>query len=155
MSTGIRRTVLACVAASAVLSPATVVCETIVHEINTPFSTALVNPCTGEVVAIEGTLDTTVAVTPDESGGFHSKIHTASKGSGVAAVSSTRYVYSEEFDSEFTSAGATTQTQTLNHFLTSASATDNFFLKTTFHVTVNGTEVPTAFVDNFETGCRG
>jgi hypothetical protein len=155
MSIGTRQIVLASLAALAVAIPGIAIGETTVHEINTPFATTVENPCTGELVAIDGTLDTIIQITPDASGGFHNKIHTASKGKGVAILSRTAYVYSEELDSELTSAGATTQTQTLNHFLTSVGSTDNFFFKMTFHVTVNGTGVPTAFVDNFDTGCRG
>ena len=149
------RIVLAGVVALALAIPGIATAETTVHEINTPFAVTVTNPCTGELVAIDGTLDTIVQVTPDASGGFHNKIHTASKGKGAALVSLTRYVYSEELNSELSAAGATTTTQTINHFLSSAGATDNFFLKVTFHMTVNGMGVPTANVDHFETGCRG
>jgi len=150
-----RRTVLAGAVAFALALPSIAIGDTTVHEINTPFATEVTNPCTGEPVAINGTLDTIVQVTPDASGGFHDKIHTTSKGTGVGLFSATRYVYSEEFDSEMTVAGATTQTQTLNHFLTSAGTADNFFFKMTLHLTVNAMGVPTASVDNFDSGCRG
>jgi hypothetical protein len=155
MSIGNRRIVLASVMALAAAIPSLAIGETTVHEINTPFATMVMDPCTGEPVAIEGTLDTIVEITPDASGGFHNKIHNASKGTGVGLVSSTRYTYSEELDSELTSAGAATETQTLNHFLTSAGSSDNFFFKMTVHTTVNGTGVPTASVDHFDSGCRG
>jgi len=150
-----RRMVLASVAALAIAMPRIAIGETTAHELNTPFVTTMENPCTGEVVVIDGNLDIIVHSTPDTSGGFHNKIHMASKGTGVAAGSFTQYVFSEEFDSELTSAGATTQTQTLNHFLTSAGASDNSFFKMTLHFTLNGTGVPTVDVGNIEGGCRG
>jgi hypothetical protein len=150
-----RRTVLAGAMALALAIPGIATGETTVHEINTPFALTVTNPCTGELVAIEGTLDTIMQTTPDASGGVHHKIHFGSKGTGTVLLSSTRYVFSEELNAQLSAGGGTTLTQTINHFLTSAGATDNFFLKMTFHFTINGMGVPTASVDHFETGCRG
>ena len=151
-----RSTVFASALALAlVVTPTAVVGEVLVHELNVPFSTTVVNECTGEPVAITGTLDLLVAETVSSSGATHFQIHSASKGKGSGLLSVDKYVYSEESNSETTAAGATTMTQTINHFVTSASPTDNFFFKMTFHTTMNKGLVPTALVDKFETGCRG
>ena len=150
-----RAAVLASIVTLALVIPTAVVGETTMHELNIPFAATVSNACTGEPVAIEGTLDILFGSTVGSSGGIHFKIHNASKGKGVGLLSGDNYVYSEEFNSEATAAGATTTTQTLNQFVTSASPTDNFFFKMTLHTTFNAAGVPTAFVDNFQTGCRG
>jgi hypothetical protein len=147
--------VLASVLAVGLAIPSPALGEPIIHELNTPFAITIANSCTGETVYVEGTINTTVQVTVTSSGAFHNKVHNASKGHGLGIPSYDRYVYSEEMDSELTTSGAATETQTMNHVLTSASSSDDLYLKMTFHLTVNGLGVPTASVDHFESGCRG
>jgi hypothetical protein len=152
---GIRTTVLAGATALALLTPAMASAETIAHDLNMPMSLAVTNTCTGEEVFIEGNVDLIFLITASSSGAFHYKIHTASKGDGFGGPLGTRYVYSDEYDEEFTGAGVLTSTQNLNQLITSVGGTDNFFLKVVVHVVVHGLEVPTVLVDKFETGCRG
>lgn len=126
-----------------------------VHEIHTPFAVTLTNTCSGEVVAITGTLTTMVHTIVTESGNFHNSIHIISKGNGLAQISGTKYTYSEENYGDLNASGATTMTQILNHRLTSVGSTDNFFMSLRYHFTFTPNGVPTAMVDRFESGCRG
>ena len=147
--------VLAVVAISAV-NVKNVLAEQEVHEIHTPFATTLVNPCNGiDVVAISGTLTTMIQETVSESGNTHSGIHVISKGNGLGQLSEVNYTYSEEFYSGLNASGTSTMTQIMNHRLTSAGSTDNFYMSLRYHLTLTPNGVPTAMVDRFEAGCRG
>jgi hypothetical protein len=126
------------------------------HEVNLPFLLETINPCNGkEAVTIQGTLKILSQTTEDHAGGFHMKMYTTSRGHGIGAFST--YVYSEEEEIEFYgggSSGTSVFSSVLNHLLTSASATDNFYMKTLVHLTIaNG--VPTATIAETTVDCRG
>ena len=147
--------VLAVVAISAV-NVKNVFAEQEVHEIHTPLVAELVNPCNGfEIVTISGTVTTLVQENVSDSGNSQISTHSFSKGDGVAAVSGTNYTYSEEFNGDVIASGASMMTQILNHRLTSAGSSDNFFFSVRLHFTMTPNGVPTAMVDRFEAGCRG
>jgi hypothetical protein len=131
--------------------------DTIAHQINMPMTFLVSNPCAvpPDDVLIDGTIDLIFLITVSASGASHVKIHAASKGTGTGFPSGDKYIYSVEDNEETTAAGAFTATQTLNHYVTSASATGNFFLKVTVHSTIKGLDVPTASVSHVDTGCRG
>ena len=135
-----------------------------VHEFNAPLDVVLENPCSGELVAIDGNADILLQVTQTASGGLITKVHTGIIGKGIAVMdpaeipspdAEVRYTFGDEFDSESQTMGdQVILTNTRSIHLTSAGRTDNFALKFLQHIVINNAEPsPPAFRLTCE--CRG
>ena len=142
--------------AIAIIASFQVIIRAQTSHVQLPLAETMVS-CTGEPVAITGTIDVSVQTTFDGSGGSHHKFHMVSKGKGVGAVTETKYVYSEEDNQELSESGPSDQTSfswEINHLLISSSSEEDFFAKLTLHLTINANGVLTAFVDKVEADCR-
>jgi hypothetical protein len=118
------------------------------------------NTCTTPVepVATSGNLHIVVTTTSDNRGGYHVTV-----GSNTESVTGTGLISGEKYTSSTTNkdtyyAGAPfpqINTMIHNYELVSQSGTANLIMKITFHVTVDANGIPTAAVDNVQSGCQG
>jgi hypothetical protein len=126
----------------------------------TPFTDAFINPCTRELVPVEGTEHLVFHRTEDAGGGFHFKGHANTQLKGESA-SGAKYVVhqignsQDNFDVFSESADNFTLTLTLQ-FIRQGSDTseDDFQEKLLSHVTVNANGEITSVVEQFESECK-
>jgi hypothetical protein len=123
-----------------------------------PFAFEIENPCTGEVVFIEGTLHFVFHITQDADGGFHIKGHLNFQGKGVSP-SGAKYVVYESANSQFNfraeSADNFTSPVTFQVIRQgSPTPEDDFKVKALFHFTENANGELTAEVFKFEAQCK-
>jgi hypothetical protein len=133
------------------------------HEFNAPLDFVIQNPCSGEVVAIEGNADLLLQVTASNST-LLLKTHTAITGKGIAVADpmdgptvddAIRYTFGDEFDDEIHIMGDTViLTTTRSIHLTSAGRTDNFALKFLIHTNVDANGAFPA-ISKVTCECRG
>jgi hypothetical protein len=127
--------------------------------VKVPFSTDEPNPCTGEVVHLEGENTVISEIVEDASGGFHASFHVFSHGSGHGLTSGINYQFNEEFSSVFNNADPLDCrleiTNPHEFLLVSQGPSDNWKLQTLFHITINENCDVTAFVDNSRILCQG
>jgi hypothetical protein len=120
---------------------------------------AILHPCTGELVLVNGTIHTTFRTTESSSGNVSVTTTSNTQGvTGTGVLSGARYSLSETQMSSFTmSRGSTTTNIVSLRFLRSGETglPDDFTLHIRFQVTVNAGGVPTATVDQLSTTCDG
>src|SRR5919109_1255497 len=91
---------------------------------NVPFAITPINPCNGEIVAVNGTMDILVQMTDDGAGGTHDKGYIVSKGDGLGSAGN-EYVYSDEREAELSTSGPSDQSSfsfEINHMLNAVGA---------------------------------
>jgi len=130
----------------------------VVTNVVVPFAGTFVNPCNGENVLFTGDLHMLFAVTLDQNGGFHFNLHDNGQGiSGTGAGTGLKYQIPMADHTGLFEGGplpaVVTITETFE--MISQGSTQNFYLKSLFHITINANGILT--VDNFsvDTACRG
>ena len=118
------------------------------------------NTCTApaEPVALNGNLHIVVTTTSDSKGGYHVTVGSNTESvTGTGLLSGKKYTSSTSDQDEYYAGAPFPQVHTMTHNYTliSQSGTANLVMKITFHVTVNANGIPTAAVDNIQSGCRG
>src|SRR5215210_337097 len=145
----------------ALLVPATAVADgnsstTVFTE---PFDFSVINPCTGEVVALSGTSHFVFHLTRDEAGGFHVHSHeTLQHVKGIGTTTGTTYVAAASSVQVETFPGGFFDRQMSVRFpliLVSQGSADNFRVEYHFHVTVNANGVITVYFEDISTQCTG
>jgi hypothetical protein len=123
---------------------------------------AFVNPCTGENVDVIGSTTLTIFTNITGSGSMKISVGEVTKGNGLGQMSGFTYSFSDsqQFNSQFAvSSDPTTLTETTfsdKLFLRGAKSVDNWTIRATFKVQVNGNGVVTSVTENL-TGdvCKG
>ena len=119
----------------------------------------LAHPCTGELVAVTGTIHTTFRTTESSSGNLSVTTTSNTQGvSGTGVVSGAKYTLAETAMSSFTVAkGSTTTNINSLRFVRNGETglPDDFTLHVRYHLTVNANGVPTAMVDELSATCDG
>jgi hypothetical protein len=124
-----------------------------------PFTSEMINPCTGGVVLFEGTTHFVFHRTADAGGGFHFKGHNNIQVKGVSD-SGAKYVLLdvgnvENFDVFSESADNFTLMGTSQVIRQgSETAEDDFQAKLLFHVTINANGEITSEVEQIESECK-
>ena len=118
------------------------------------------NTCTTPVepVATNGDLHIVVTTTSDKRGGYHVKTGSNTESvTGTGLITGLKYTSSTSDEDEWYAGTPFPQTHTMTHnyVLNSQGGTANTVMKITFHVTVNANGIPTAAVDNVQSGCQG
>jgi hypothetical protein len=148
------------VAVAVVTSPRAASAANVVNEtFQFPLSIQM-NTCTSPVepVALSGDLHIVVTTTSDTSGGYHVTIGSNTQSvTGIGLISGDKYTSSTSIQNEYYDGGPFPQVNTVtnNYELISQGGTANLIMKITFHVTVNANGIPTASVDNIQSGCQG
>jgi len=116
---------------------------------------SLWNPCTEELVELDGTLHLSGRLLLDSAEGFHLKLHANSHLAGEG-ISGTEYIanatYNWQLNGKFLPFETT---KILTVSLISQGKEPNLKLKARFYVTVNANGELTAYVDEFEVECTG
>jgi len=123
-----------------------------------PVAFEIENPCTGEVVFIEGTLHSVFHITRDADGGFHIKGHNNFQAQGVSP-SGAKYVVHESANRQLNfrdeSADNFTFLVTLEAIRQgSATPEDDFKVKALIHITANANGELTAEVVKIRGECK-
>lgn len=122
-----------------------------------PFEEVFPNPCTGEIVILNGDVLVLLHQTEDGAGGFHEKFTLVPRGIIGTGASGTQYrAVGAHSDALNTGPGrATTFTLSATFNVISKGGTDNFISKATVHFTVNANGDLTAEVVEIRAECRG
>jgi hypothetical protein len=122
-----------------------------------PFSTQVLNTCTGEMVNITGVQTTTSLTKIDNSGGFHISLAMVTKGTGIGVDTGTSYPYQENdlFKVYLGSSGSAMTTIRMKSRLKGPGSIDNWDLTFMVHLTINANGIASSVIDTFETTCRG
>jgi hypothetical protein len=127
--------------------------------VTTPFSILMTNPCSGDDVTLNGSLDILLRATTSASGRSNFAVHQVIDASGTGTPSGTEYAAHQVDNFEennVTSAnGAFEVTETSNLHLTTTGSDPNFVVHLTEHETVNANGEITAVTVNFASDCRG
>jgi hypothetical protein len=125
-----------------------------------PFTSEFINPCTGELVPVEGTQHLVFHRTEDADGGFHFRGHENLQAKGVSD-SGAKYVVREGFNSQdkFDVFGESATNFTFMATLQfirqgSETAEDDFQAKVLSHVTINANGEVTSVVEQSESECK-
>jgi hypothetical protein len=119
-----------------------------------PLSLAIVNPCNGESVTVNGFVHDTIQVTLDDSGGTHVDIHDNFEDvSGIGSLGNTYQIPSALHAEANTSVGhENTFTETFN--VITEGSTPNFLIHIDFHITVNPDGTVTSSHTNISEECH-
>ncbi len=101
--------------------------ETGTFSAHAPLDSGIVNPCTGELVFLEGFGQFVSHATIDENGGHHLKMHVTLHGQGVSA-SGAKYVWHESFNQYL--------------YFSPEESADNITLAVSFRVIRQGSATP-------------
>lgn len=126
-----------------------------------PYSTVM-QGCSGEYVALMGTINVHSSVTVNGGGGFHIETHLNTQGvTGAGLTTGDQYNYEEKDDmtiNDVSSSGGQFTASTdrrLNHTGPSGQVADDTYIHIEVHVTVNSNGEPTAdFVHSNPDQCR-
>lgn len=127
------------------------------NEQDVPWAQEEENPCTGDLVTMQGTTHYLFNVVANENGGYHLYTRSNSKGTGLGAPSGYTYKVSEEFAySEQNPQGEQFTLHQVERLLILApKSVDNYIRHMVFKLTVNANGVPTASFERAFTECRG
>ncbi|HYG79551.1 MAG TPA: hypothetical protein VD861_04145 [Pyrinomonadaceae bacterium] len=123
-----------------------------------PFTSTLLNPCTGDLVTFQGNMHVTQHFTTDSGGGTHLKTHVNYQDvSGTGAPSGLNYTVRTTTNTmENDSDGPQSEVTMISTVkLISQGSALNYFLRLVFHVTVNANGQTTSTVDEAKVECRG
>jgi hypothetical protein len=126
--------------------------------VRTPVDDFVVNPCTGEVVHVTGTVLTVIHLTQDASGGGHRIVQSINQGIQGVSDTGTRYVAPGGFNEATSDNGPNAQsnlTAISRSHLVSQTSTDNFFVLFVTHGTVNANGEVTVVVEKLIAECQG
>jgi hypothetical protein len=123
---------------------------------------SFINPCTAENVGVLGSTTLSINVNISGSGSAKVSVGEVTKGTGLGALSGTTYAFSEsqQFNTQFTLNGdpntLTSSTFSDKLFMKGAKSVDNWTIKATFTIRINGQGVVTS-VNSTMTGdiCKG
>jgi hypothetical protein len=137
--------------------PAAVAAETEINRVTVPFSTVVGdNPCTGEPVAVEGTLAILSRTTVAEDGSLSSSIRIlALDTTAVGVETGASYLYRSMTGSSFTLQQGSTVTDTSTLVLASPGSGGDLHVRLLFHETVSATGEVTTLVENGGASCSG
>jgi hypothetical protein len=133
----------------------------VVTNVRIPMNFCLPSPCTGEMVALEGTMHLVMRTTTSGSGNVALGVGVDTCGvSGTGLLSGAKYISNENIEEsmeEHPGKGPLVITKVTNHeFIRSGSAlqNDDFKLHITWHITMHDGVVTSATVDNMEIHCK-
>jgi hypothetical protein len=136
-----------------------------IHEksrVTVPSNTDQPNPCTGEIVHLEGENTVISETVEDASGGFHFRFHVFSHGSGLGLSSGIKYLFNEEFSSVFNSddiedplSCRLEDSSTHQFLIVSQGNRANQKMEIKFHITINDNCDVTAFISDIRILCQG
>jgi hypothetical protein len=129
----------------------------VVQNVQLPLNITVFSPCTGDVIAVTGSIHFVASSTADGSGGFHvTFMDNVSQVTGVGSVTGATYrgVGGDWFALNAKPPFPFEATQTDVFGLISSGATPNLVVTDTIHITVNAGGTMTANVARFSVACR-
>ena len=142
----------------ALAAPAAAGARAETETLRTPVDGFIVNPCTGEVVHLTGTVLTVIHETQDASGGGHRIVQSVSQGVQGVSETGTRYVAPTGFNEATSDNGPNAQSNLTNvsrSHLVSQSSSDNFWVLFVIHGTVNANGELTVSFEKPKADCQG
>lgn len=127
------------------------------HEtVRQPFFFGGFNPCTQEETPLRGELLFQTNVTEQPAGGFHGEFLFNGKATGTGLTTGAKYRAHEVEHGTLNTNGGQQSTETFiaKIHVTTAGPQNDFYLKTTFHITVNANGEVTVLRDAFRVECR-
>ena len=120
-----------------------------------PFTTAILNPCNGEVVSIAGTVRLSFETRTDGNGGSHTVGRIFEHGKGTGAVTGATYTFTAD---SLINVNAETVNQETSQVivirLIGQGQAPNFLGTQILHFTINANGDLVGVVDDFRTECR-
>jgi hypothetical protein len=153
-----RRLLQAALLALALVLVPTSASAAVVQNVQIPLSQTVFNPCTGDVIAVTGSIHLLVTETADGSGGFHiAFMDNVSQVTGVGSATGATYhgVGGDWFTANVRPPFPAEKTATDVFGLISAGPSPNLVVTDTLHVTVNADGSVTAIVARFSISCQG
>src|SRR5712691_10828508 len=145
------------VAASLCLVPVTS-SAAVVQNVQVPLNLTVFNPCTGDLIAVSGSIHLLATMTQDQDGGFHiSFMDNVSQVTGTGSVTGVTYngVGGDWFTADVRPPFPVEFTATDVFGLVSQGPSPNLVITVTFHITVNADGTLTANVLRFSLSCNG
>lgn len=122
-----------------------------------PIATTIINPCTFESLALNGTEFFKLHQVGDATGGAHVTLNLDTTGTASGAVISYAYTENDTFAFHLNPFIATADTARLSTkaMLRGAAKGDNSIMRIAFHITMNADGTLTSVVDQISTICKG
>ena len=120
-----------------------------------PFSTVVFNPCNGENVAIDGTIQLRFDTRNDANGGSHTVGRIFERGKGTGLVTGANYVFNTDSTINVNAAAIQQEVSQIVYIrLIGQGLVPNFLGKQVLHFTVNANGDLVGVVDDFSGECR-
>ena len=123
-----------------------------------PFTSTVLNPCTGDQVTFQGNIHISNSLTTDSSGGTHLKTHINYQnvsGTGVPSGLSYNFRTTTNQSDNDNDGPQSEMTIISTARIISQASLLNYFLRLVFHVTVNANGQTTSTVTESRMECRG
>lgn len=132
--------------------------ETLVNQV-IPINISVFVPCAndgaGEIVTLSGDLHDTFALTFNNGGGVHIKMHDNPQGvSGVGETTGLKYQATGVTTLELNVRIGAEETFVNNFRVIGQGSNNNFLVHENFHITINANGTLTSFIDNFSAECK-
>ena len=122
-----------------------------------PISTSIINPCTFETLALNGTEFFKLHLVGDAAGGAHVTLNLDTTGTATGAVVSYSYTENDTFAFHLNPFVASAETARLSTkaMLRGPAKGDNSIMKISFHITMNANGDLSSVVDQVTLNCKG
>jgi len=130
----------------------------VVQNVQVPLNVTVFNPCTGDLIAVSGSIHFLATMTQDQGGGFHiSFMDNVSQVTGTGSVTGVTYhgVGGDWFTVNVRPPFPVEFTATDVFGLISQGPSPNLVVTDTFHITVNADGTMTANVSRLSISCNG